>query len=81
MGISVWDYPPVWASGSQAFAVVFPAVYTGDVLLNTVLGFYKAGSWTAQNWAVNLIDKAVQAAATSILNDYILNKDREVLPH
>lgn len=66
--------------GVKAFAVVFPAVYTGDVLLNTVLGLYKPGTWTAQEWAVDLTNKAVQAAATGILNDHLFNKDQELLP-
>lgn len=57
--------------GAKAVAVVFPVVYTGDVLLNTALGLYKPGTWTAQDWTVDLVDKLVQAAATGVLYDYV----------
>ncbi|MBG6218207.1 hypothetical protein IWX75_002688 [Arthrobacter sp. CAN_A6] len=57
--------------GAKAIAVVFPVVYTGDVLLNTALGLYKPGTWTAEDWTVDLINKFVQAAATGVLYDNV----------
>lgn len=57
--------------GAKAVAVVFPVVYTGDVLLNTALGLYKPGTWTTQDWTVDIINKFVQAAATSDLYDHV----------
>ncbi|WP_051477189.1 hypothetical protein, partial [Arthrobacter sp. Br18] len=36
--------------GAKAVAVVFPAVYTVDVVLNTALGLYKPSTWTAEDW-------------------------------
>ncbi len=61
--------------GARAIAVVFPVVYTGDVLLNTALGLYKPTTWTTQDWAVDLINKAVQAAATGILYDHVFQPE------
>ncbi|WP_434612589.1 hypothetical protein [Arthrobacter sp. A5] len=57
--------------GAKAIAVVFPVVYTGDVLLNTALGLYKPGTWTAEDWTVDLVNKFVQAAATGVLYDHV----------
>lgn len=57
--------------GPKAIALVFATVYTGDVLLNTALGLYKPGTWTKQDWAVDITDKFVQAAATGMLYDHI----------
>ena len=51
--------------GHKAVAVTFTAVYTGDLLLNTKLGLYEPGSWSNKDWAVDLVDKYVQAAATA----------------
>lgn len=50
--------------GAKAVATVFGVVYTTDVLLNTALGLYAPSSWSAQDWAVDVVDKLVQAAAT-----------------
>ena len=57
--------------GPKAVIVVFTTVYTGDVLLNTALGLYKPSTWTRQDWAVDVIDKFVQAAATGVLYDHV----------
>ena len=59
--------------GQRAVHVVFAAVYAGDVLLNTALGLYKPGSWTAKDWAIDLVDKYVQAQATGLLLDHVLD--------
>lgn len=57
--------------GAKAIAVVFPVVYTGDVLLNTALGLYKPGTWSAEEWTVDLVNKFVQAAATGVIYDHV----------
>lgn len=59
--------------GPKAIIMVFAAVYTGDVLLNTALGLYKPGTWTQQDWAVDIVDKFVQAAATGVLYDHVFD--------
>ena len=59
--------------GQQAVNVVFGVVYTGDVLLNTALGLYRPQEWTAKDWAVDLVDKYVQAQATGAIFDRFLD--------
>lgn len=58
--------------GQKAVAVTFAAVYTGDLLLNTKLGLYEPGSWSKKDWAVDLVDKYVQAAATGAVFERVL---------
>lgn len=57
--------------GQKAVHMVFPTVFTGDVALNTALGLYEPSSWSAQDWAVDLVDKYIQAQATSAVYDRI----------
>ncbi len=47
--------------GQKAVNTVFAVVYTGDVLLNTALGLYQPSTWTAKDWAIDVVDKYVQA--------------------
>ena len=58
--------------GQKAVNTVFAAVYTGDVLLNTALGLYQPGKWTAKAWAIDIVDKYVQAQATGAVFDRVL---------
>jgi len=58
--------------GQKAVAVTFAAVYTGDLLLNTKLGLYEPGKWSKKDWAVDLVDKYVQAAATGAVFERVL---------
>jgi hypothetical protein len=62
--------------GQKAVNTVFAAVYTGDVLLNTALGLYKPGQWSAQDWAIDVVDKYVQAQATGAFFDRVLDPAR-----
>ena len=62
--------------GQKAVNTVFAAVYTGDVLLNTVLGLYQPSTWTAKDWAVDVVDKYVQAQATGAVFDHVLDPAR-----
>ena len=62
-------------SGQKAVAAVFGTVYTGDVLLNTALGLYEPQTWSTEDWAVDIIDKLVQAQATGAIFDHLLGPD------
>ena len=62
--------------GQRAVNAVFAAVYTGDVLLNTALGLYRPDRWTATDWAIDLVDKYVQAQATGAAFDRALEPTR-----
>lgn len=62
--------------GQNAVNAVFAAVYTGDVVLNTALGLYQPRTWTAKAWAVDLVDKYVQAHATGAVFDRALDPAR-----
>ena len=61
--------------GQKAVAVTFAAVYTGDLLLNTKLGLYEPGTWSKKDWAVDLVDKYVQAAATGAVFARVLTPE------
>lgn len=58
--------------GQQAVAAVFATVYTGDVVLNTALGLYQPSSWSSRDWAIDIVDKLVQAEATGVIFDHLL---------
>ncbi len=62
--------------GQRAVNVVFAAVYTGDVLLNTALGVYRPRTWSRQDVLVDLVDKYVQAQATGLAFDRLLDRAR-----
>jgi hypothetical protein len=64
--------------GQIAVNTVFAAVYTGDVLLNTALGLYQPTQWSAQDWAIDIVDKYVQALATGLFFDTILDPTRDL---
>ncbi len=55
--------------GQRAVATLFPAIYAGDVLLNTALGLYHPTRWTGRDLAIDVVDKLVQAEATAIALD------------
>jgi len=63
--------------GQKAVNTVFAVVYTGDVLLNTALGLYQPSTWTAKDWAIDLVDKYVQAQATGAVFDRALDPARQ----
>ncbi len=62
--------------GQKAVNTTYAIVYTGDVVLNTALGLYKPGQWTAKDWAIDLVDKYVQAQATGLIFDNALDPAR-----
>ncbi len=59
--------------GQKAVNAVFAVVYAGDVALNTALGLYQPSHWTAKDWAIDLVDKYVQAQATGAVFDRALD--------
>ncbi len=63
--------------GQKAANTVFAVVYTGDVLLNTALGLYQPSTWTAKDWAIDVVDKYVQAQATGAVFDRALDPARQ----
>ena len=62
-------------SGQKAVAAVFGVVYAGDVALNTALGLYKPTSWSVEDWAIDIVDKFVQAAATGAIFEQVVGPD------
>ncbi len=58
--------------GQQGVGATFAAVYTGDVAINTALGLYEPMKWSGQDWAIDILDKVVQAEATGAIFDYFL---------
>ncbi|WP_219417906.1 hypothetical protein [Pseudonocardia nigra] len=62
--------------GQKAANTVFALVYTGDVLFNTALRLYHPTRWSARELAVDVVDKYVQAQATSMLFDRVLDPCR-----
>ncbi len=62
--------------GPRAVAAVFTTVYAGDVLLNTALGLYRPTQWSGKDWAIDVVDKLVQAAATGAVFDMFLDPAR-----
>lgn len=63
--------------GRKAVNTVFGVVYTGDVLLNTALRLYQPTRWTAKDWAIDVVDKYVQARATGAVFDRTLDPARQ----
>lgn len=63
--------------GPKAVNAVFGVVYTGDVLLNTALGLYHPTQWTTKDWAIDTVDKYVQAWATGTIFDRTLDPNRQ----
>ena len=59
--------------GQRAVGVVFAVVYSGDVALNTALGLYQPTQWSGQDWAIDVVDKYVQALATGLVFDHLLD--------
>jgi hypothetical protein len=55
--------------GQLAVGTVFAAVWGGDVVANTALGLTKPWEWSAQDLAIDVVDKLVLAEATGLLYD------------
>ncbi len=59
--------------GQKAVAAVFAAVYTGDVVLNTALRLYRPSEWSGRDIVIDVVDKVVQAEATSVIFEHFLS--------
>ena len=55
--------------GQRAVATAFTAFWGGDVVANTALGLTKPWAWSAQDLAIDVVDKLVLAEATGLLYD------------
>ncbi len=58
--------------GQRGVAAAFATVYTGDVVLNTALGLDDPSKWSGRDWAIDVVDKLVQAEATGFIFDHVL---------
>ena len=63
--------------GQKAVNAVFATVYTSDLLLNAALGLYQPRRWSAKDWAIDVLDKYVQAQATGLVFDRVLDPARQ----
>jgi hypothetical protein len=69
--------PPTASRRTPGFAATFATVYTGDFVSNTARGLYQPSTWSAKDWAIDLTDKFVQAAATGVVFDRLLDPARQ----
>lgn len=63
--------------GQKAVHTVFATVYPSDVILNTALRLYQPTQWSTKDWIIDLVDKYVQAQATGLIFDRLLNPARQ----
>jgi hypothetical protein len=62
--------------GFRAVSLVFPTIYTNDVVVGTVLGLGKPWKWSRKEFTIDVVDKFVQVAATSFLFDRFFDPKR-----
>jgi hypothetical protein len=62
--------------GQRAVHAVFAVVYPADVALSTALGVYAPRTWSAKDWAIDVAGKYVQAQATGLVFDRLLDPGR-----
>jgi hypothetical protein len=60
--------------GMRAVPPVFALVYASDGLLNTALGLYEPSTWSAKDVAIDVGDKLLQATATAVALDRLLDQ-------
>lgn len=58
--------------GARGAAATFGAIYTQDLVMITVLGLGKPWTWSRKEWTIDVLDKAVNIAATSAIFDRAL---------
>ncbi|AUI49723.1 hypothetical protein AC20117_01700 [Arthrobacter crystallopoietes] len=58
--------------GQKAINTVFAVVYGGELLGGSLSGFSRPSEWSAQDWAVDVVDIYVQAQATGLVFDRLL---------
>ena len=57
--------------GQRAVAAVFAVLWAGDVIGNTALGLEKPWEWSAQDLAIDVVDKLLLAEVTGLVFDYL----------
>ncbi len=62
--------------GQRAANVVFAAVYPTDVTMTAALGVSDPRAWSAQDWAIDSVEKYIEAQATSVIFDRVLDPGR-----
>lgn len=55
--------------GQRAVGTAFAAFWGGDVVANTALGLTRPWAWSAQDLAIDVVDKLVLAEATGLIYD------------
>lgn len=58
--------------GQKGINTVFAVVYGGELLGGSLSGFSRPSEWSAQDWAVDVVDIYVQAQATGLVFDRLL---------
>jgi hypothetical protein len=58
--------------GQKAVNTVFAVIYGGELLGGSLSGFSRPSEWSAQDWAVDIVDIYVQAQATGLVFDRLL---------
>ena len=58
--------------GARAAAATFGAIYSQDVLTVTALGLEKPWQWSRRDWTIDVVDKAVNIAATAAIFDHVV---------
>jgi hypothetical protein len=58
--------------GPRGAAATFGAIYTQDLVMITLLGLGKPWTWSRKEWTIDVLDKAVNIAATGAIFDRVL---------
>ncbi|WP_164701446.1 hypothetical protein [Modestobacter sp. KNN46-3] len=59
--------------GARGAGATFGAIYTQDLVMITALGLGKPWTWSRKDWTIDVLDKAVNIAATSAIFDRALD--------
>lgn len=59
--------------GQKAANAVFAAVYPTDVAMTAALGVSDPRAWSAQDWVIDSVEKYIEAQATCVLFDRVLD--------
>jgi hypothetical protein len=59
--------------GPRAAAATFGAIYAQDLAMITALGLGKPWTWSRKEWTIDVLDKAVNIAATGAIFDRALD--------
>jgi hypothetical protein len=59
--------------GARGVAATFGAIYSQDLVMITALGLAKPWTWSRKEWTIDVLDKTVHIAATSVIFDRALD--------